>query len=575
MQSRKLISSFFILLLLTGCGSGGSGNTSSSSTFFLDYGLHEGDMINVQIMTSEGIRQWTDTSEPSASDTGYQNTALLDAGTTIQLSAIGSDISGIRYNNVPVEWLSDNPSVAVVDNNGTVTGKSPGEATVKAQFSMEDGAVISDNIVVTVLPSPVAGKAWVASKVSLPQPIWDHASVIWNGYLYVAGGNAGCRIDLQTYQFSDCGFTNEVYYAPVNQDGSIGTFMATTPMPRILKGHAMVAYNDYMYIIGGIVNPVFLNQTYPCQVQDPLNNPYDPNNPNDIITSCEDFKTILNEKVYYAKINSDGSIGEWKPTEPLPPSKGIPIDKSEKSGLFALSAAAHTITGDGSNNGYIYVTGGWSTELETNVRQVLIGVIKGDGSIDTWIHDDKLDLPYDLSKHASVTATVNGSDYLYIIGGNSGKIGSPQKFHNEIYYAKIASDGILAETEDNGILSVWKHSSNSLPVQLIDHAAISADKYIFVLGGRDGDDEQDKNDEKTPYNIWDKVYLYTINDDGDLGVMNRYPDLPEPLFHHAAVADINKSDGSIKNIYVTGGAGGNTWLQENRKSSVYYLTDTP
>ena len=157
-----------------------------------------------------------------------------------------------------------------------------------------------------------------------------------------------------------------------------------------------------------------------------------------------------------------------------------------------------------------------------------------------------------------------------MIGGNSGNYGS-QIFHNEILYAKVAEDGILTETEKDGKLSTWHYASTSLHVQLIDHASVSIGRYIFVLGGRDGVEGSDDNKEE--FNKFKEVVYFYIDNTGDLQSLQRAGDLPEHLFHHAAVADINTADNSI-NIYVTGGAGGNTANPDNRKNTVHHFRAT-
>ncbi len=530
MKSIKLVPYLLILLLLLlGCGSD-SGKKRSNTGTFPDYGLNEGDVIILEISSpgisiGSGSSGSTDTSGSTGAVTGtpgYQKTLTVVAGTTAQLSVVARDVSGNSYTDVKVTWASDNKSVATVDSTtGKVTGVSAGSATITAKLTMIDGTVINDSILVTVLPSPVGYKTWITADVKLPQPIWDHASAIWNGYIYVAGGNSSCDGNYQ-----DCGFTKKISYARINQDGSIGVFNPAVSLPKTLRGHSMLAYNGYLYLIGGIVQPQYGAPPYPDQAN---------------------FETILNEEVFYSVINPDGSIGEWIKTASLPPpEKGI---APEKAGLFAQSATVH--------NGYLYVTGGWSVALKKNVRNLLIGVInKDDGSILTWVHNPNLDLPYDLSKHVTVAVTVNGDNYLYIIGGNSGAIGT-QSFHKEIYFAKIADDGIPNN---------WTLSSSFLPVQLIDHAATSAGRYIIVTGGRDGDDS-------VPHKIYPNVYIYFINNSGNLELLDSYTTtMPSPLFHHAAVADKNTATGAI-NIYVTGGAGGDTEQKENRKDSVYYLTE--
>src|SRR3990170_773749 len=509
----KQLTGLLILILafsLSGCSSW------SDSEYFSDYGLQKGDVISVRI-TGYKYTQWSEAQQ--------YNTVAIETGSTIQLSLVGSDVTNNSIDTLSGTWVSSDQKVASVDSTGKVMAISQGDAEITVKLlSTINGEVVSDTIVITVLPSTVLMKPWTESPVHLQQAMWDHASAVWNGYLYVAGGNSDC-----TGEHEKCGFTDEVYYASINKDGSIAPFSQATSLTIFLRGHSLIAYNGYMYVIGGIIQPYYTEPPYP-----------DPNN----------FNTRLNEKVFYAKINPDGSLGAWAETAPMP------------SGLFGLSATAHTVSVNGADIGYMYVTGGLSVDLKKNVTTVLVGPInESDGTIASWIHNDQSDLPYDLSKHTSVAATVNGDNYLYVIGGNSGGFAS-QVFHNEILYAKIESDGILSE---------WNYSSNKLPVQLIDHATAAHGRYIFVFGGRDGDGG---SDEKTPYNIYKNVIYYYIDDTGDLQSLQRLADLPAPLFHHAAVADINKLDNSI-NLYVTGGAGGNTDDQTNRKDTVYYITNTP
>lgn len=514
MTSMKQLTGVLITLFvlsLSGCSSG------VSSEFFTDYGMQKGDVMRVEI-TGAYKKTW------KAGVPYY--TAALDTGVTMQLSLVGYDVANSSINELAGMWVSSNEDVATVDHTGKVTAISAGETQVSVKLlSTVTGDVVSDTIIITVLPSPVLMKPWTESSVHLKQAMWDHASAVWNHYLYVAGGSSDCTVD-----YDNCGFTNKVSFAPIKQDGSIDPFSQTTVLPEYLRGHSLLAYNGYMYVLGGIIQPYFTEPPYP-----------DPNN----------FDTKLNGKVYYTKINPDGSLGPWAETEALP-----------SGGLFGLSAAVHNVSSSGTDKGYIYVTGGWSSDQKKNVATVFVAPInESDGTLKPWLHDALSDLPYDLSKHTSAAVTVNGDNYLYVIGGNSGGFGS-QAFHNEILYAKIESDGII---------SSWKYASKTLPVQLIDHATTSLGRYIFVFGGRDGDGG---SDEKTPYNIYKNAFYYYVDDTGDLQPLQRLADLPSPLFHHAAVADMNMTDNSM-NLYVTGGAGGNTDDQNNRKNTVYYITNTP
>ena len=61
----------------------------------------------------------------------------------------------------------------------------------------------------------------------------------YNGYLYIIGGNDGA-VPLNVVQF-----------APINADGTIGAWTATTPLTTTRQGQTNVAYNGYLYLIGG------------------------------------------------------------------------------------------------------------------------------------------------------------------------------------------------------------------------------------------------------------------------------------------------------------------------------------
>jgi len=99
-------------------------------------------------------------------------------------------------------------------------------------------------------------------------PRQGHTSVAYNGFLYVIGGTTD---DVTRY--------NDVQFAPINADGSLGTWQTTTPFYNGRRGHTSVAYNGYLYVIGGTPTG----------------------------------GGLLND-VQYAPINPDGSLGTWQYT---------------------------------------------------------------------------------------------------------------------------------------------------------------------------------------------------------------------------------------------------------------------
>ncbi len=79
---------------------------------------------------------------------------------------------------------------------------------------------------------------------SLPVPLAEHAMAVANGYLFVSGGVTGAGGQL----------LSKVYVAPLRADGLLGTWqeLTSTPLPRGLRSHSMLAINDSLYLSGGM-----------------------------------------------------------------------------------------------------------------------------------------------------------------------------------------------------------------------------------------------------------------------------------------------------------------------------------
>ena len=116
---------------------------------------------------------------------------------------------------------------------------------------------------------PYAYKPW-ATTTPLPYTDISHTSLVYNGFIYTIGGNANGSA------------TSTVIYAPINSNGTLGAWATTTPLPYTDISHTSLVYNGFIYTIGG--------------------------NANGSATST----------VIYAPINSNGTLGAWATTTPLP-----------------------------------------------------------------------------------------------------------------------------------------------------------------------------------------------------------------------------------------------------------------
>ena len=195
--------------------------------------------------------------------------------------------------------------------------------------------------------------SWTAT-TSFTTARYSHTSVAYNGYLYVIGGNNGASS------------LNDVQYAPINANGTIGTWTATTSFTTARYYHTSVAYNGYLYVMDG------QNGTY------------------------------LND-VQYAPINANGTIGTWTATT-----------------SFANARYGHTSI---AYNGYLYVIGGWNGTVDLN--DVQYAPINANGTIGAWTATTSFTTARD--SHTSVV--YNG--YLYVIGG------SGTAFLNDVQYAPL------------------------------------------------------------------------------------------------------------------------------------------
>ncbi len=85
---------------------------------------------------------------------------------------------------------------------------------------------------------------WTASTNTLPQPLYGLTAIVHNGFLYVAGG-----LDTNRNPVKD------VYSAPVNSDGTIGTWTtATNTLPTARAFGTMVVFGGIIYYINGDPN---------------------------------------------------------------------------------------------------------------------------------------------------------------------------------------------------------------------------------------------------------------------------------------------------------------------------------
>jgi len=300
---------------------------------------------------------------------------------------------------------------------------------------------------------------WRTSANILPANRADPATATSNGYIYVMGG--GTASDGGTPQ-------NTVYYTKVNVDGSIGSWNTTSTLGTAVSGAQATVVNGYMYLIGGSTNGggsghtggQSLVQYARINVDGTLGTwttttalpqaRYEP-----AVTSANGYIYVLSGKntsnayqttIYYAKVNSDGTISSWN---------------TNATALSFAQARTQAVV----LNGKLYIVGGESAASNQVLEQQVFTINK-DGTL-----TNRLISPTDTSRIPTIVgdtavATLNGG--LYVIGGWNGTTNT-----RTVYYSAVRPDGTT---------SSWG-TTTSLPTALENTPAVTVNGYVYMIGG--------------------------------------------------------------------------------------------
>ncbi len=307
------------------------------------------------------------------------------------------------------------------------------------------GLGAGDTTLGEVLTAPVGSSGDVGAFTSSTNqiaPRHGHASVVFNGVLYVIGGAVQGVGNLFSIQMSK-----------LNSAGLPGPFTSTTNVPFARTGHCAVASNGYLYVAGG-----------------------------DGVSSFSD--------VQVARFNPDGTLGAFSATTPLPyatanhacvvssgrfyviggfdlnaqsSASGVvnsaPINADGRLGAFVSTASVPGRTGHRAvvMNGALYVLGG-----QPNSGDVA-GTINADGSISAFAPVPTM------SGNRRRFAAIASQNTITVIGGTDGAM--PM--------ASLASAPFLPTLPTRA----FDTSTSSLLTARTDHAALSYRGQLYLVGG--------------------------------------------------------------------------------------------
>jgi len=258
---------------------------------------------------------------------------------------------------------------APINSDGTLgswtTGTSLPDSIGRSQPIMTKDRVYllggwNSSIVSTVYTAPINSDGtlgtWTTG-TSLPAGWTSSQAIVTNSRVYLLGGYNGSS------------YTATVYTAPINSDGTLGTWTTGTSVPDSIGRSQSIMTKDRVYLLGGY-------------------------NGSPVST------------VYTAPINSDGTLGTWTTGTSLP-------------GALCNSQAIVT-------NSRVYLLGG---ENGSPVSTVYTAPINSDGTLGTWTTGTSL--PGGLTS----TQVIVTNGHVYLLGGNNGSVTST------VYTATISNLG--------------------------------------------------------------------------------------------------------------------------------------
>lgn len=458
------------------------------------------------------------------------------------------------------------------------------------------GTVGSDGLVTSWSTSSQGQLVLSASNYN----VRDHSVIINNGYIYVVGGNKDGTVQ------------SSIIYAQIDSSGNVtGDWNSTTALPAARRAHSAVAYDGYLYVLGG---------------------------------DSGTAGTSAQSTVYSAPFNANGTIGTWKTDLSSMPAARFDggavafnnalyyVGGDSGSGTSTATTYYVYLNGDGSfkgswlqessdtnntinlptarrqfglvvNNGYIYALGGTGT-----TTKIEYATTNTDGTISNWYGVENQTAEITLSSgrsqamflsykgiiyafggnvagalntgekatiaspgttsqfkagagslycvnHQAASATYNG--YVYLIAGqgatNCG--GSGNRSDRTTKYAKISTDGTLG---------TWSISSNLLPYQITLGCSLAYQGYLYFIGGWSPSQSSTFRED---------VYSTPINEStGNISSWTAQTSLPKDLRNPQCFSFNNR-------IYVLAGTtctgAGNqcaTSANTSQSNSIYYAT---
>ena len=287
------------------------------------------------------------------------------------------------------------------------------------------GGWIYDNHSSTVCTAPINPDgtlgAWTTSTY-LPSTVDYSQAIVTKNRVYLLGGHANGSS------------SSAVYTAPINQDGTLGTWTIGTSLPGAVYASQAIVTKNRVYLMGGIINDTSSSTVYTAPINDDgtlgawttsTSLPGTVSSSQAIVTKNRVYLLSGSQSanVYTAPIHPDGTLGTWTTSTPLP-------------------ATVHGSQAVVTKN-RVYLLGGVINDIYSST--VYTAPINLDGTLGAWTTAPSLPSTVSFSQ-AIVT-----QNRVYLLGGS---------FSSTVYTAPIT----YTSSENSNLSDLTVNEVNSVSV---------------------------------------------------------------------------------------------------------------
>lgn len=370
-------------------------------------------------------------------------------------------VDGLSKGNYP---LTIDPSVYVTSAEQFMYGNNDSNI----EFDTSTALIQKGNLTGARIPS------WQSNTTNMNVAIMDNAVTVAGGYVYSAGGSTTGTTAVSTVYWGKFSANGSSIVSPTPGSSGVCTNFCTNSaynLPVQIRGGSLVAYNGYLYYIGGTVSTNSQTAIYKSKIgangepnawtlagqmdiERSIPGAIAYNNRLYVIGGASAIDVVTYSSVVSAPINPDGSLGAWTTNTSLPSARG-----------------GHGVV---QYNGYIYSIGGFNQNIDAATTDVNYIKINADGSLaPAWVSTTPLMTPRS-TLGGNFATLYNG--YLYVAGGCTSWV---------VYYAcnssNIVSSLHLASFNADGSLTSWSDTGVTRSVSSMGFVAWRGS--LYMLGG--------------------------------------------------------------------------------------------